>query len=94
MQDNWSKKHISLVGEKIIFCVTLSPLYDHCTLDGKSLTAQVHYFNSGDHEVSSENVIIKKSSSTYDQSENNKYEISYIIHSRYHKWRPYGICAG
>ena len=62
-----------LVGEKVLFSVILYPLYDHYMLDLKSLTARVHYFNSGDHEEVTITKILKS-----DPSEDDRHEMSYI----------------
>ena len=66
-----------VVGEKIAFHVILYPLYDHYMLDLKSLTVQVQYFNSGDDEVTTERVEIKRDIKS-DHSEVDRLEITYI----------------
>ena len=62
-----------LVGEKVLFSVIVYPLYDHYMLDLRSLTVQVHYFNSANHEVSTEDVTIKRVVNCDD----DRYEMSY-----------------
>ena len=75
---NGPKSTSVIVGEKVSFGVVLYPLYDHYLLDLKSLTVQVQYLNSGDDEVTTERVIIRRNIES-DQSEVDGLEITYTV---------------